>query len=204
MQRIAMTHALRFALVVTAIATLGGTARADVAPPETSPCVGKQVGDSCTYNGAGTCQSSTCSKLDYLNWDRDASASPPVTTYACVKCLPAATATQSATATGTGSPTDTATHTATQSATATGTGSPTDTATDTATQSTTATGTGSPTDTSTGSATHTGTGPQTDDKSKDDEGWCAIGGKLTVKRLGPWLMAGAFSLLFLLGRRRRR
>jgi hypothetical protein len=53
------------------------------------------------------------------------------------------------------------------------------------------------------SATNTGTTTQTDDKSKGDDGWCAIGGKLTAKRLGPWLLAGAFSLLFLFGRRRR-
>lgn len=166
-----MTHVLRFSFAVALIGW-GGAARADVAPPETSPCVGKQVGDSCTYNGAGVCQSSTCSKLDYLNWDRDASSSPPTTTYACVKCLP-----------GPSTGTVTATNTGTQSATDTATASPKDTATV--------------------SATNTGTNTQTDDKSTGDDGWCAIGGKLTAKRVAPWLLAGAFSLLFLFGRRRR-
>ncbi len=37
-----------------------------------------------------------------------------------------------------------------------------------------------------------------------DDGACTVGKQSSVKRVGPWLLAGAFSLLFMLGRRRRR
>lgn len=40
----------------------------------------------------GTCLQSTCSKADYFNWDRDASSTPPITTYPCVKCVSASEA----------------------------------------------------------------------------------------------------------------
>ncbi len=36
------------------------------------------------------------------------------------------------------------------------------------------------------------------------DGGCAIASKPTLKRVGPWLVAGMFSLLFFVGRRRRR
>jgi len=111
-------------------------ARADMAPPETQPCVGKAAGDACVYDGNGTCQTQTCGKIDYANWDHDASSMPPSTTYVCLKCM----------------------------------------------AETYADG---------------GTPPANGDSS------CSIGRQGTAKRIAPWLMAGAFSLLFLFGRRRR-
>lgn len=126
----------------------GAPARADVAPPETSPCVGKAAGDACVYGGAGTCQNQTCSKSGYYNWDRDASSSPPITSYACVKCI-----------VGTG----------------------TTTATDTTTN----------------------TNPDGGAPPSKDDGACSIGKQATAKRVAPWLLAGAFSLLFLFRHRRR-
>lgn len=82
-----MKSAIALVTLSFALVFFGNAARADVPPPETEPCVGKQAGDACTYNGSGTCQNQTCSKLDYANWDQDASSSPPSTTYACVKCV---------------------------------------------------------------------------------------------------------------------
>jgi len=152
------------AFVFCALSFLALPARADVAPPETQPCVSKAAGDACTYNGAGTCQNQTCGRLDYANWDQDASASPPSTTYACLKCL-----------------TDTMTTTATNTATST----PTATSSDTATSSNTTTST------------------DTDTQTSKDDGFCSIGKPSATKRIAPWLMAGAFSLLFLFGWRRR-
>ncbi|MBN2574895.1 MAG: hypothetical protein JXP73_10055 [Deltaproteobacteria bacterium] len=97
-----MKSAIGVATFFSAVLFLGNAARADVPPPETEPCVGKQVGDACVYNGSGTCQNQTCSKLDYASWDRDASSSPPSTTYACVKCVVGTpTETNTATATNT-------------------------------------------------------------------------------------------------------
>jgi hypothetical protein len=37
-----------------------------------------------------------------------------------------------------------------------------------------------------------------------DAGGCTIASGPTLKQVGPWLLAGTFSLLFLVGRRRRR
>jgi hypothetical protein len=166
------------AFVFCALSFLALPARADVAPPETQPCVSKAAGDACTYNGAGTCQSQTCGRLDYANWDRDASASPPTTTYACLKCL-----------------TDTVTTTASNTATST----PTATSSSTATSSTTST----TTPTATASNTSTTTTTNTDTQTSKDDGFCSIGKQPAAKRIAPWLMAGAFSLLFLFGWRRR-
>lgn len=157
-----------------AVLVAGGTALADVPPPEAEACWRKTVGEPCTFGGAGTCQDGTCSKLDYLSWDRDASASPPFASYACVKCV-------------------TGTVTATNTVTATDTTTNTVTATDTNTV--TATGT----DTNTVTATGTNT-----DSSTSDDGWCSVAKGPGIGRVGPWLMAAAFSLLFLAGRRRKR
>jgi hypothetical protein len=71
------------AFVIFGIATV--PAVADVIPIDVAQCNTLSVGDSCA---SGTCQNSTCSRLDYAHWDRDASASPPSMTYACVRCLP--------------------------------------------------------------------------------------------------------------------
>jgi hypothetical protein len=97
-----MKSTLSLAILVAAIPLLGFPARADVAPPETQPCLSKQAGDACTYNNAsGTCLDQTCSKIDYANWDRDASSSPPSMTYACVECIVGTTATATTTTTAT-------------------------------------------------------------------------------------------------------
>jgi hypothetical protein len=130
-----------------ASALFASPSRADVAPPETQPCVGKATGAACVYNGNGTCQTETCSKLDYANWNRDASSWPPSKTYTCLKCL-------------IGTTTDTNTVTSTES-------------------------------------DGGGDAPSYADSS------CSISRQGTAKRIAPWLMAGAFSLLFLFGRRRR-
>lgn len=84
---------LIFVLAVAA----GAPVLADIPPPELEPCRGKTAGASCTYEGAGTCQDSTC-----------LSASPPPsgTSYACLKCVTGtATATLTSTATDTGTDT---------------------------------------------------------------------------------------------------
>lgn len=132
-------------------------ARADLAPPETEPCAGKAAGTACNYNGAGVCREETCTKLDYANWNRDASAGPPSTSYACMTCV-----------TGSQSSTSTATNTTT----------------------------------ATGSQTGAGTG--TDTSTSGDGGWCAVGQTNVAARFAPWIMAAAFSLLFLVKRRRGR
>jgi len=147
------------ALACSAILLLALPARADVTPPETQPCVGKQAGDACTLGAAGTCQYQTCIKLDYANWDRDASMSPPSTTYVCLQCI-----------------------------------------TSNATNTTTNTATSSPTTTNTTTTTITSTDTQT----SQDDGFCSIGKTSAARRIAPWLMAGAFSLLFLFGWRRRK
>jgi hypothetical protein len=114
---------------------LGTPARADLAPPETTPCQGKQAGTVCTYNNAaGTCQNQTCSN--------------PRGSYACIECITSATSTNTTTTTLT---------------------------------------------------TNAGAEPPA-----AGDGACAIGKPLAIKRTAPWLLAGAFSLLFLFGRRRRR
>jgi hypothetical protein len=82
---------LCFALTVAA----GAPVLADIPPPEVEPCRGKTAGASCTYEGAGTCQDSTC-----------LSASPPPSgsSYACLKCV-TGTSTLTSTATDTGTDT---------------------------------------------------------------------------------------------------
>lgn len=65
-------------------------ARADVIPPQQSACEGKEVGARCEDPeegvARGTCRASTCSRLDYAHWDRDASSTPPSMSYDCVLC----------------------------------------------------------------------------------------------------------------------
>ena len=38
----------------------------------------------------------------------------------------------------------------------------------------------------------------------DGDGACTLGSQGAVRKVGPWLLAGLFSLLFLIGRRRHR
>jgi hypothetical protein len=149
-----MKTATTLSLVCIATLFAAARARADVPPPETEPCAAKAAGAECTYLGPGVCQEGTCSKPDYSKWDRDASSSPPTTTYPCLKCV-----------------IGTATNTATTSPIAT--------------------------DTSTSSQTGT------DTSSSSDSGWCSVGKGSAASRWVPWLMAAAFSLLFLVGRRRK-
>jgi hypothetical protein len=69
---------------------------------------------------------------------------------------------------------------------------------DTATSTQTSTGTADPTAT----ATNTLTG--TDTSTSGDGGWCSVGKGSTAGRIATWLLASAFSLLFLWGRRHQR
>ncbi len=200
---------INLAISLASMLLVAVPARADVVPPDVAPCSSKQLGNACTYNSAaGLCQDGTCGRLDYANWDRDASTSPPSITYPCLKCVTGSatttitgTTTTTSTVTATTSPTATDTNTAT--ATPTSTASNTDTATnlptDTGTSTTTGTTTTSPTDTGSNTATDTGH----DDPPADDDGACSIGKGITAKRVAPWLLAASFSLLFLFGRRRR-
>ncbi|MEZ4389647.1 MAG: hypothetical protein R3A48_01015 [Polyangiales bacterium] len=88
-----MRGAVRVLLVscVVGLAQLsaGGAARADVTPPEVEACSGRSVGASCMVPGgaSGTCQSGTCTRIDYAGWNRDASAAPPTMEYPCVRCV---------------------------------------------------------------------------------------------------------------------
>jgi len=74
------------AVFLSCLLSAASWARADVPPPEATACAGKQVGDSCSDPPNGTCQNLTCGKLDYANWNRDASSIPPSTQYPCVRC----------------------------------------------------------------------------------------------------------------------
>jgi hypothetical protein len=53
------------------------------------------------------------------------------------------------------------------------------------------------------STTATATNTKGDEPPANDDSACSIGKQITAKRVAPWLLAGAFSLLFLFGRRRR-
>jgi hypothetical protein len=142
-----MKSTLHLALVLSAVGFVALPARADMAPPENEPCLGKAAGAACTYGSAGTCQSQTCTKLDYAGWNHDASAGPPSTSYACVQCV-----------------------------------------------------TGTSTSTNTGTNTNTDGG----DSPSNGDGACTIGKQSSTTRVAPWLLAAAFSSLFLIGRKRRR
>jgi hypothetical protein len=134
-----MKNAIGLAAFSLTVLFLAPAARADVPPPETEPCVGKQVAEACVYNGSGTCQNQTCSRIDYSTGGS--------TTYPCVKCV-----------------------------------------------------VGTPTDTNTNTNTNADGGTPPED---DDDGACSIGQRTTSKRVVPWLLGAAFSLLFLWRRRRR-
>ena len=75
----------RFLLLAAVWMTLGSGSivRADLIPEEQADCDGKRAGDACNR---GTCLADRCSRLDYANWDRDASAGPPSVEYDCVVC----------------------------------------------------------------------------------------------------------------------
>ena len=77
--------------------------------------------------------------------------------------------------------------------------SSTETTTDTNTDTSTVTVPPTTTDTSVSTSTEDDSPP-----SSGDDGSCSFGHRSTVRRIAPWMLAGAFSLLFLFGRRRRR
>lgn len=177
-------------VAATVISLLSASAHADVIPMDVYACNKLSAGSPCENGagGAGVCQDSTCSRLDYAHWDRDASASPPSTSYSCLKCVPKGTGTGTGSATVTKATTDTNTETTTKATTGTGV----------ATGTGEGTGTGAVTNTTTASGTDTGPG----DKEKDtDSSGCSIGG---ARVIAPWLLAGIFAACVSLLRRRRR
>lgn len=63
-------------------------ARADALPPDVLVCDMAALGSSCPVDGQqGACTLSTCTRIDYAHWDRDASASPPSMEYECARCI---------------------------------------------------------------------------------------------------------------------
>ncbi len=73
--------------LIAALLLLVGTASADVPPPGFDECRAHDAGTSCILAGvAGTCRATSCSRIDYAGWNRDASATPPTITYACTLC----------------------------------------------------------------------------------------------------------------------
>lgn len=81
--------------ILFAAVLLSAPARADSAPPETSPCVGKAAGAACVYNDApGTCQSQTC-------------ISATAGGYACLECIASTNTTTTTTTTTTTATTNT-------------------------------------------------------------------------------------------------
>jgi hypothetical protein len=144
MQRYPVKKAtLRLALFVFVIPCVALPVRADVAPPEPDPCQGKSVGTACTTGGSkGTCQTATCTRIGYDQWDRDGGG-PPIVSYECLACATSTTPAAGASADGGDSP-------------------------------------------------------------ANDKGACSISKSSNAKRVAPWLIATAFSSLFLITRRRRR
>ena len=66
-------------------------------------------------------------------------------------------------------------------------------------------GTTTATATSTATSTQSATNANADGGAppSNDDSACSIGKQVTAKRVAPWLLAGAFSLLFVFARRRR-
>jgi hypothetical protein len=64
---------------------------------------------------------------------------------------------------------------------------------------------GTATVTSTATSTQTAANTNADGGTppSNDDSACSVGKQVTVKRVAPWLLAGAFSLLFVFARRRR-
>jgi hypothetical protein len=130
---------IAFAFTLTAAAG----ARADVIPADVEACRSRQIGDACTQDGKSTCQTTTCTQIDYAGWtNRD--GGPPSKQVDCVKCAPKGKLV----------------------------------------------------------ATDAGAAPKGDEAG--DSSGCSVGGVAAAARpAGPWLLAGAFSALFLVRRRRR-
>jgi hypothetical protein len=93
-----LARSLVTASALALVAVLALPARADVPPINVIPCERVREGDACTLESfpgvpqdggsgsAGVCRSATCTRPDYAHWDRDASAMPPLMTYACLMC----------------------------------------------------------------------------------------------------------------------
>jgi MYXO-CTERM domain-containing protein len=126
------------AFAALSLTLFASSARGDILPPENEACENKTAGAGCRLNDAnGVCEAKKCTRPDYGNWNRDASASPPSIQVDCLKCV-------------------------------------------------------------VGGSAPDGGAPGDD---KDDSSGCAVGGP-GARAAGPWLLAGAFSLLLL--RRRRK
>ena len=194
------------------LAAAASVARADVVPPDVADCQSAKAGASCR-SGAGTCVTDTCSKLDYANWNRDASASPPTVQYTCLRCVSsdgglggAGGASAQGGSGGRGGTTAAGGTTATGGTTAAG-----GTGGQSAVTSAPATGgTGGQGGVSVagGSAIAAAGGAGgsggSDGSQPDNSTGCAVGGWLSAKALAPWLLAGLFGAIVMLARRRRR
>lgn len=77
--------------LVASLSLAPAWAAADVIPPDVDACRTLQVGAACgggmTGVPAGRCQTATCTRLDYANWNRDAMAMPPTMNYECTRCV---------------------------------------------------------------------------------------------------------------------
>lgn len=83
-----MKHLFFFSIALSSLIVMGASpAFADVIPPDQSACEGRAAGAACAAVSGGICQADTCSRLDYESWDRDASATPPLTTFDCLRCV---------------------------------------------------------------------------------------------------------------------
>ncbi|XXF76316.1 hypothetical protein P2318_25105 [Myxococcaceae bacterium GXIMD 01537] len=73
-------------LLLTAVLTLASTSLADIAPPDSEPCINAKVGAACTKDdGApGTCQEAKCTRNDYSQ-----GVPPRAVEYDCLKCAAA-------------------------------------------------------------------------------------------------------------------
>lgn len=72
-----------------ALLLVPGVAEADEISESVAACQGKSPGDKCK---GGACVKSTCSRIDYGGWNRDAGGGPPIKKYDCLECVPDAKA----------------------------------------------------------------------------------------------------------------
>lgn len=184
-------------LAFIALLAAAPPARADVPPPETWACQNQNEGAACDLDERpgvdgggpkrGTCRKSTCSRLDYANWNRDASATPPTMMYECLKCTAApdggAADGPAPAPDGAGPAADGPT--VTSDAAGASADAPAVIADAAAAIADAA-------------AADAGAPPKADDSG------CALGGASHRRSFGPWLLAGAVSALIFFTRRRRR
>jgi hypothetical protein len=78
---------LAFAASFATASLLTSLAFADAIAPDEGACPSKTAGVACKIGSKnGTCVNATCTRLDYANWDRDATAGPPSKQEPCVLC----------------------------------------------------------------------------------------------------------------------